>query len=170
MSSGERRKQLIHILETSKDAIKGSELAHKLEVSRQVVVQDIALIRAKGYEIIATPQGYIIYSKNNIIEYIKCNNHINDEEIYDEFKTIVDMGGIIKDVIVEHPTYGKLRAELNMSTQRDILYFMEKIKNNEFKQLSLLSTNNHIHTIEASRKDIIEDIINELNRKNILFK
>lgn len=170
MSSENRRKQLINILEISIGAVKGSELAKKLEVSRQVIVQDIALIRAKGYEIIATPQGYIIYSKNNITEYIKCNNHINDEEIYDEFKTIVDMGGIIKNVIVEHPTYGKLKAELNISIQRDILHFMEKVKNNEFKQLSLLSTYNHIHTIEASRKDIIDDIIDELNKKNILSK
>lgn len=170
MSSEERRKQLIDILESSREPIKGSELATKLEVSRQVIVQDIALIRAKGYEIIATPQGYIIYKKNSVTQYIKCKNHIDDQEIYDEFKIIVDMGGIIKDVIINHPTYGKLKANLNISTQRDILSFMEKVKNNEFKQLSTLSKHDHIHTIEAPSKEIIDDIIDELENRNILSK
>lgn len=170
MSSEERRKQLIDILESSTQPVKGSELAKKLEVSRQVIVQDIALIRAKGYEIIATPQGYIIYAKSSVIEYIKCKNHINDEEIYDELKTIVDMGGIIKDVIINHPTYGEIKANINVSTQRDILAFMEKVKNNEFKQLSSLSKQDHVHTIEAPSREIMNDIIKELEDKDILSK
>lgn len=170
MSSEERRKQLIEILESSTKPIKGSELATELHVSRQVIVQDIALIRAKGYEIIATPQGYIIYTKTNVTEYIKCKNHINDEEIYDELKIIVDMGGIIKDVIINHPTYGRLKADINISTQRDILSFMENVKNDEFKQLSSLSHHDHIHTIEAPSREIMNDIIDELENKNILSK
>lgn len=170
MSSEKRRKQLIEILESSTKPIKGSELATKLEVSRQVIVQDIALIRAKGYEIIATSQGYIIYAKSNVTEYIKCKNHINDEEIYDELKIIVDMGGKIKDVIINHPTYGRLKADINISTQRDILSFMKNVKNNEFRQLSSLSQHDHIHTIEAPSREIINDIIDELDNKNILSK
>lgn len=170
MSSDERRKQIVQILETSTQPVKGSELAAKLEVSRQVIVQDIALIRAKGYEIIATPQGYIIYVKSNITEYIKCKNHINDEEIYDELKIIVDMGGTIKDVIIDHPIYGILKADLNISTQRDILSFMDKIKCDEFKQLSSLSKQDHTHTIEAPNREILNDIISELENRNILSK
>lgn len=168
MNSEERRIRLINILNQSRNPIKGCDLAKELNVSRQVIVQDIALIRAKGYEIIATPQGYIVYSKNNTIEYIKCKNHSNYQDIYDELKIIVDMGGTVKDVIVEHPTYGQIKAELNISSNRDINEFMEKVKNNEFKQLSSLTTCNHMHTVEASSDDIIKDIINELRNKGIL--
>lgn len=168
MNSDERRIRLINILNQSRSPIKGSDLAKELNVSRQVIVQDIALIRAKGYEIIATPQGYIVYHKNKAIEYIKCKNHANEQEIYDELKIIVDMGGTVKDVIVDHPMYGQIKAELNISSNRDINEFMEKVKNNEFKQLSSLTTCNHIHTVEAPRDDIIKDIISELRNKGIL--
>lgn len=170
MNAEDRRKKIVSILESSRQPIKGSELSKELKVSRQVIVQDVALIRAKGYEIIATPQGYILYDKSNVVEYIECKNHINEEEIYNEFKIIVDRGGIIKNVIIEHPAYGQIKAELNISSQKDILEFMEKVKNNEFKQLSLLSEQVHIHTIEAISKEIIDDIVEELKIKEIISK
>lgn len=168
MNAEQRRNKIIDLLKSSRQPIKGSQLSKELNVSRQVIVQDVALIRAKGYEIIATPQGYILYSKSNIVEYIECKNHINDEEIYKEFKIIVDRGAIIKNVIVEHPAYGQIKADLNISNQRDIIAFMEKIKNNEFRQLSLLSDQVHIHTIEATNKEIIDDIIEELKINNFI--
>lgn len=169
MNSIDRRNKLIRILEESKDPIKGSELSKELKVSRQVIVQDIALIREKGYEVLATPRGYIIYNKD-FRKTIKCKNHVNIEEIHDELKTIVDMGGVIKDVMIEHSIYGNIKVELNISSYREILNFIENIKSNEFRQLSTLSDNNHLHTIEASSKDIIDDIIKELRDKHILFE
>ena len=134
MSSNERRERLLQILKKSDEPVKGSELSAELQVSRQVVVKDIALLRASGIEILATSSGYI------------------------------------KDVIVEHPTYGVLKAELNVSTNRDLKKFMEKATTNEFKQLSVLSPDYHIHTIEVSNKDIFEEIKKELRDKNILFE
>ena len=98
---------------------------------------------------------------------IKCKNYNSDEELYDELQTIIDLGGRVKDVIVEHPTYGVLKAELNVSTNRDLKKFMEKATTNEFKQLSVLSPDYHIHTIEVSNKDIFEEIKKELSDKNI---
>lgn len=169
MNLSERREKLLNIIEESNKPIKGNELAKLLNVSRQIIVQDIALIRASGKEIVATPQGYIIFNQNSKIEEkIKCKNHKSNEELFDELKIIVDMGGTIKDVIVNHPIYGEIKAELNISSLRDINEFMNKIEKEEFKQLSSLTECNHIHTIQVSKKEILDDILRKLREKDMI--
>ena len=147
MSSNERREKLLQILKKSDKPVKGSELSAELQVSRQVVVKDIALLRASGLEIIATSNGYIVLDSVKNEFKIKCKNHNSDDELYDELQTIIDLGGKVKDVIVEHPTYGVLKADLNVATNRDLRNFMQKAATNEFKQLSVLSPDYHIQTI-----------------------
>ena len=169
MSSNEREK-LLQILKKSDKPVKGSELSAELQVSRQVVVKDIALLRASGLEIIATSNGYIVLDSVKNEFKIKCKNHNSDDELYDELQTIIDLGGKVKDVIVEHPTYGVLKADLNVATNRDLRNFMQKAATNEFKQLSVLSPDYHIHTIEVDNDEIFEEIQKELKLKNILFE
>ncbi|RDY22533.1 transcription repressor NadR [Romboutsia maritimum] len=169
MDSNERRYRLLQLLNSAKLPLKGNELAKEFSVSRQVIVQDIAIIRASGSEIIATPQGYIVYNKNKSInKQIKCKNHKDYNEIYDELKIIIDRGGIVENVIVEHPIYGQIKAILNISTNIDLDNFINKIKNDGFKQLSLLTTYNHIHTIQTSNEEVMDAILNELKKKDIL--
>ena len=85
MKVKERRELLLSILNKSAKPIKGDELANTLNVSRQVIVQDIALIRATGVDIIATPQGYVIYNTKVTTKTIECKNHVNGDEFYNEF-------------------------------------------------------------------------------------
>ena len=170
MSSNERREKLLQILKKSDKPVKGSELSAELQVSRQVVVKDIALLRASGLEIIATSNGYIVLDSVKNEFKIKCKNHNSDDELYDELQTIIDLGGKVKDVIVEHPTYGVLKADLNVATNRDLRNFMQKAATNEFKQLSVLSPDYHIHTIEVDNDEIFEEIQKELKLQNILFE
>ena len=170
MSSNERREKLLQIPKKSDKPVKGSELSAELQVSRQVVVKDIALLRASGLEIIATSNGYIVLDSVKNEFKIKCKNHNSDDELYDELQTIIDLGGKVKDVIVEHPTYGVLKADLNVATNRDLRNFMQKAATNEFKQLSVLSPDYHIHTIEVDNDEIFEEIQKELKLKNILFE
>ena len=170
MSSNERREKLLQILKKSDKPVKGSEVSAELQVSRQVVVKDIALLRASGLEIIATSNGYIVLDSVKNEFKIKCKNHNSDDELYDELQTIIDLGGKVKDVIVEHPTYGVLKADLNVATNRDLRNFMQKAATNEFKQLSVLSPDYHIHTIEVDNDEIFEEIQKELKLKNILFE
>ena len=170
MSSNERREKLLQILNKSDKPVKGSDLSAELQVSRQVVVKDIALLRASGLEIIATSNGYIVLDSVKNEFKIKCKNHNSDDELYDELQTIIDLGGKVKDVIVEHPTYGVLKADLNVATNRDLRNFMQKAATNEFKQLSVLSPDYHIHTIEVDNDEIFEEIQKELKLKNILFE
>lgn len=169
MNSNERREKLLHILRTSNRPVKGVELAKELKVTRQIIVKDIALLRASGIDILATSNGYIIYTIENKEFEIKCKNHTSDEHLLLELQTIVDLGGKVKDVIVEHPTYGSIKAELNLSSNRDIKAFMEKSKKDGFKQLSSLSQDYHIHTIEVPNEKILEEIKKELKEENILF-
>ena len=171
MRANERREKLINILNNSNKPIKGDELAENLNVSRQVIVQDIALIRAQGDEVIATPQGYIVYKRNtSVSNEIKCKNHSSLQEFHEELKTIVDLGGKIKDVIVEHPIYGEIKVDLDINSHKDINNFIEKASNDEFRQLSTLTKYSHRHTIEAANENILDEIKIELLKKDILFK
>ena len=168
MNSNERREKLLHILKTSNKPVKGVDLAKELNVTRQIVVKDIALLRASGIDILATSTGYIIYTIRNQKFKIKCKNHHNDNHLLLELQTIIDLGGKVNDVIVDHPTYGKIKAELNLSSNRDLKIFMENSKKNGFKQLSSLSQDYHVHTIEVPDENTLEEIKKELKEVNIL--
>ena len=168
MKTKERRELLLNILNKSANPIKGDELANTLNVSRQVIVQDIALIRATGVDIIATPQGYIIYNSKTAIKTIECKNHSNRDEFYNELRTIVDLGGKVKNVIVKHPIYGEIKVDLDIASNRDIDEFMKKASNDEFKQLSKITKESHLHTLEAKNEEILDEIISSLLDKNIL--
>ena len=161
MKVKERRELLLSILNKSAKPIKGDELANTLNVSRQVIVQDIALI-------IATPQGYVIYNTKVTTKTIECKNHVNGDEFYNELKTIVDLGGKVKDVIVKHPIYGEIKVDLDIDSNRDIDEFMKKASSDEFKQLSTLTKESHLHTIEAKSEEILDEIVSSLLDKNIL--
>ena len=161
MKVKERRELLLSILNKSAKPIKGDELANTLNVSRQVIVQDIALIRA-------TPQGYVIYNTKVTTKTIECKNHVNGDEFYNELKTIVDLGGKVKDVIVKHPIYGEIKVDLDIDSNRDIDEFMKKASSDEFKQLSTLTKESHLHTIEAKSEEILDEIVSSLLDKNIL--
>ena len=163
MKVKERRELLLSILNKSAKPIKGDELANTLNVSRQVIVQDIALIRSTGVDIIATPQGYVIYNTK-----VTTKNHVNGDDFYNELKTIVDLGGKVKDVIVKHPIYGEIKVDLDIDSNRDIDEFMKKASSDEFKQLSTLTKESHLHTIEAKSEEILDEIVSSLLDKNIL--
>ena len=58
MESEDRRKQIIDILTKASSPVTGTELSKKCQVSRQIIVGDVALLRARGISIISTPRGY----------------------------------------------------------------------------------------------------------------
>ena len=78
------------------------------------------------------------------------------------------IGGKVKDVIVKHPIYGEIKVDLDIDSNRDIDEFMKKASSDEFKQLSTLTKESHLHTIEAKSEDILNEIISSLLDKNIL--
>ncbi|QEK10910.1 transcription repressor NadR [Crassaminicella thermophila] len=172
MLTEERRKEIIKILKNNEEPITGTELAKKFKVSRQVIVQDIAVMRAKGYNIIATSNGYMISKlngKKKNIKTIVCR-HEGYSNMEEELKIMVDMGARVLDVIIEHPIYGDIRSTLMIDSRMDLEDFMEKVKNNKAAPLASLTGGEHIHTIEIPNDRAYKKIIKELKEKGYLIK
>lgn len=169
MKGQERREKILDLLRKSGKPVKGAELSSMLKVSRQVVVQDIALLRAEGHDIIATPQGYVlILSMPGNVRRIVAVKH-NEEDIEDELKSIVEQGGRVIDVTIEHKIYGEITGKLMLKSLFDVGEFIKKIREESSKPLSQLTEGVHIHTIEADSIEIIERIINMLELKGYLI-
>src|SRR5690242_14236972 len=111
MSSSERREHILKDLIGSTKPIKGTDLANNYSVTRQIIVKDIAILRAKGNKIIATPDGYIVGKEDNRIKEIIAVIH-DESKLSEELNIIIKYGGIIEDVIVEHPIYGEIKGML----------------------------------------------------------
>lgn len=165
-----RKTEILKILRAESKPIKGSDLASKFHVTRQVIVQDIALLRAEGENIIATNRGYIIpINDHKLSKKIVCQ-HSSYEEITDELNTIVDFGGRVKDVIVDHPIYGELQTSLEIRNRKDVIDFMESLVESQAEPLSSLTDGVHIHTIEVDDEDMFKNIEKALLKKNYLTK
>lgn len=171
MDAWERREKILETLKVNKTPVKGTELSRKFQVSRQVIVQDIALLRARGEDVLATPQGYIlpnIYKTNKLVKKIVCK-HEGYDEIEDELKLIIDMGGKIIDVIVDHPLYGEIKSPLEISSRLDLQEFMNNIKKTKAEPLSSLTDGIHIHTIEVENEEVFKKIKKNLWKKKYLI-
>lgn len=165
----DRKEKIIEEIKKSDKPISASTLAKKLGVSRQIIVGDVALIRASGTNIIATPRGYILDSKQQNQTYTIAVNH-SQEQMADELYTIVDLGGCAIDVIVDHPVYGQLTGKLHLSSRYDVDQFIKKVNNNQAKPLSQLTDGLHLHTIQCPNEDTYQRIVSALDGKGYLFK
>ncbi|MGI5936583.1 MAG: transcription repressor NadR [Oscillospiraceae bacterium] len=167
IGTGKRREKIISILSESDQAVSASALAQRLHVSRQVIVGDIALLRAQGHEILSTPRGYVINSRRAQEEFvfkIACSH--DGELTRDELYAIVDNGGEVLDVIVEHPVYGQLTGQLNISSRYDVDMFLRKVEEGEAALLCDLTGGIHLHTIscrDQQAADRIRKVLREMN-------
>ncbi|SKB00115.1 hypothetical protein SAMN05443428_14116 [Caloramator quimbayensis] len=169
MKGEERRQLILSYLKEIKVPAKGGELSQRYNVSRQVIVQDIALLRAEGENIISTPQGYLfIDNAKDTVRKIIAVKH-EEKDIEDELKTIVSMGGKVIDVTIEHKLYGEITGKLMLKSMYDVDEFIEKLNINKSKPLSYLTDGIHIHTIEAENDEIMGRIIDVLKLKGYLI-
>ncbi|WP_294388150.1 transcription repressor NadR [uncultured Clostridium sp.] len=169
MKADERRSNIIEMLMKEKRAIKGTTLAESFNVTRQIIVKDIAILRAKGNNIIATPDGYMINEDNsNRVKSVIAVNH-NDEEVIKELEIVVKYGGIIEDVIVEHPLYGEIRGILMIKNLNDLNKFKNSLNQIDAKPLSMLTNGVHLHTISADSVENMELIKEELKESGFIL-
>lgn len=170
MEGKERRDQIIEILKNSSEPLSGTALAARLKVSRQIIVQDIALLRAVDKNILSTNKGYLLFmpdsKKVNRIFHI----HHKDEQIQEELNIVVDNGGRFLDVIIEHDIYGQIAADLRIGTRRDVEEFMSRIRSKKAKPLSLLTDGDHYHTVEADREELLDRIQEALAKRGFLIE
>ena len=149
-----RRIELMSRLKQENRPLSGTELAKEFGVSRQVIVQDIALLRATNRNILSTNKGYVLYDPEhgqNLCRRIFAVNH-TDAQMQEELYLIVDYGGYVCDVIVEHEIYGQLSADLILKN----------------RQLKVLTGNSHLHTVEADSEKILDEIETRLAEKGFL--
>lgn len=163
MDGQARRQKLISIIRDSDKPVSGAALASQLDVSRQVVVTDIALIRANGVEIMSTNRGYVITAENKCKRIIKSRH--TEEQILDELFTIVDNGGCAENIIINHRFYNRLEAPLGVSSRRDAKEFMEAIETGKSKSLSSATSGYHYHIISADSEETLDIIEQELKEK-----
>ena len=167
-STNERREEIRKTICNSDKPISASALAKIFHVSRQVVVGDIAILRASSIPIIATPRGYV-YEKDMSTRHIIACIH-NSEETLDELYTIVDCGGTIENVIVNHPIYGEIIGNLNISNRMEAKEFCELCETTQAKNLSEISDGIHLHTISVTSDKQYIMIIEELKKKGYLYE
>jgi len=170
MNGEERRTKIIEILRSREEPVSGAELAKVLNVSRQVIVQDIALLRAVNRNIISTTKGYVLYVK----EVQKVNRCFlvkhTDDEIEDELCTIIDNGGKVMDVIVMHDIYGEISTGLILKNRQEVYDFVEKLKSHQTIPLKGLTGGVHLHTVEADSEVVLDSIEKKLREKKYLIE
>jgi len=167
--SAPRREQLLGILRQASNPISGHELADRLGVSRQVIVQDCALLRAAGHDVVATPRGYVLPHREPCVRAVLATRH-DRHHTEDELTIMVDHGLKVLDVIVEHPVYGELRGSLMMASRADVREFAQRVDSGEVALLSELSGGVHLHTVEAPSEDRLDRARQALRESGFLVE
>ena len=166
MHGSERREQIIRQIQESKAPVSGTKLASFYNVSRQVIVQDMALLRAQGHEVLSTNRGYLIQVPLRLSRVFKVFH--TSEQIADELCTIVDLGGTAEDVFVHHKIYGLIQAPLHISSRRDVQIFLEELKSGKSTPLKDVTSGYHYHTVSADSQETLDLIEQELLTKGYL--
>lgn len=168
--SDQRRQRIVGIISSAPIPVTGTELASQLSVSRQIIVQDMAILRAAGADIISTPRGYLIGSQHASRAKFRGTLAVRHtrEQIAQELNALVDVGLRVVDVIIDHPIYGELRGLLMLESRADVRSFLSRLAGTE--PLSSLTRGIHLHTVEASRAGAIEEGRDALRDVGILLE
>ena len=166
MTGVQRRKKILEMLGQSSTPLSGGALGRAVGVSRQVVVQDIALLRTEGHPVLATARGYVLEVPHQTERLFKmCHT---TEQTREELNTIVDLGGEVLDVMVNHRIYGKVSAPLNIRSRRDVEAFVENIRTGRSTPLLNVTSGYHFHHVAADQEEILDEIEAALREKGFL--
>lgn len=165
MKAEERRKQIAQTL-TAEFPISATALAGKFSVSRQIIVGDIALLRATGLDIVATPRGYQLGKPKGLVQTVACIHSATGTEA--ELLAMVDNGCTVLDVVVEHPLYGQITGELRLTSRYDVYQFVAKAK--DTAPLSSLTDGIHLHNLHCPSEEAYRRVCQDLDALGFLYK
>ena len=168
MTGEERRADILSRIRQSSRPVAARALAEIYGVSRQVIVQDMALIRASGHEILSTNRGYLLQERRKISRIFKVRH--SDEQLEEELCAIVDLGGCVENVIVHHKVYGRLEAYLGVDSRRKVRDFLEDLRSGKSSPLKNITSDYHYHEISADSVETLELIEDLLQEKGFLVK
>lgn len=168
MKKNTRCEEIYEILDKSESPVSGQILSDTFKVSRQIIVNDIAVLRNNGVQIIATSRGYILDRKKGIRKIIAVKH--SGEKIKEELEIIINNGGKVLDVMIEHPVYGELKGEISVSNEEELVKFIALLEGSRAKPLSSISENGvHLHTVEFPDEEKYEKTLKELSEKGFLI-
>lgn len=171
MDAAQRRQEILEFLKQNNQPVSASKIASRFGVSRQIIVGDIALLRASNIAISATPRGYILDdnddSTNQCTHTIACKH--NRDNLAEELYTIVDNGCGLIDVIVEHAVYGQISGRLHIFSRYDADNFIKKLSKDQALPLCDLTGGVHLHTISYPSEESYQRVLSQLKEKDILF-
>ena len=166
------RNSRLHALEKlfreASGALQGKELAEYFGVSRQAIVQDVALLRSRGMPLEATPRGYLLRKEEPRRRRLFALSH-SREDVAEELLAIVSRGGRVLDVLVEHPLYGEIRGNIDVGSREDVLRFVGLLKTAGAEPLLVLSGGVHLHTVEGESEEVLHAIEKALKEKGYLL-
>lgn len=166
MNGTERRKKIVERLTSESHPLTGSSLAKSLNVSRQVIVQDIAILRANGMNILSVHNGYLLQKANLVTRVFKVYH--TDEQVQEELNLFVDFGGQVQDVFVYHKAYGIIKAPMSIKSRKDIESYLDSLASGKSTQLKNITGNYHYHTIAAEDEHTLDLIQKALRDNNFL--
>ena len=171
MTGEERRIKILNKLMESAQPMSGTALAKAFHVSRQIIVQDIALMRAERYDIMSTNKGYLYRNPAADVAFPKRVFHVKHDtnQVLEEFLTITELGGSVLDVAVEHELYGQIRVDLRIESTQDAIEFSQKLATCRDNPLKLLTDDCHYHTVSAPSEKLLDIIEAELKQKGLLL-
>ena len=171
MNTEERRNRLLERLKEAEQPLTGTKLSREFAVSRQIIVGDISILRAQGVQVFATPRGYILPKQQAVpsrMVPLVCRH--DAEGMERELLAVVDNGGAVLDVIVEHPLYGPIRGDLLLENRRDVRAFLLKMKKCQANPLLVVTGGVHIHTVRVPDEDTLQAICADLRGLGILVE
>lgn len=166
MKVNERRKAIVNLLLASKTPISGSELSEQFNVSRQIIVQDVTVLKGLGYEILSTHNGYVM-QKSLLAERVFKLKHTT-EQTEEELNCIVDLGGTVVDVFVWHKVYGRISATLNIFSRLKVKQFIEGVRTGKSTELMNITGGYHYHTVRADSEELLDKIGEALHDKKFI--
>ncbi len=162
MAVAQRRKEILNILRQTDEPIAAKDLALRFGVSRQVIVQDLAVIRVAHPNIISTYRGYLLQLETTYSREFKVRH--DDDGAKEELNLIVDLGGRVQNVSISHKFYGRVTAEMNISSRQDVREYIRALCSGHSRHLSNATGGYHYHLVEAmneERLDLIEQALKE---------
>lgn len=166
MKAANRRKEIVNLLMSEQEPIPGGALSERFGVSRQIIVQDISLLKASGYDILATHRGYVIQVAPLAERVFKVRH--TSEQTEDELDLIVSLGGTVVDVFVWHKVYGRVEAKLNIFSKLGVQQFIEGVRSGKSTELMNITGGYHYHTVRAESEDILDRIEAALKERHYL--
>jgi len=167
MHRAERLEKIEEILKNASSPVSGSYLADLFGVSRQAIVQDIAILRTQGLEVISTPSGYYLDRIKKLRRVIAVRH--SKEEIFDELLAIVEAGGRVLDVMVDHPLYGEIRGSIGVASRNEVTRFVNMLESSGQEPLLSLARGFHLHTVEADDEKTMKRVEEALKKLGFLF-